>query len=353
MPDRFLDRRKTKHFIVDHRIIDEYLPAIGGNAFMLYSIYCRLAFAFDAVYPSLKTIQQNTGFARGSIAKYNSMLEEVGLIKIERQVYSCTRQEDDDKTSKYPSNESNTYILLEPEGLSPALKQKYYPANWRPIIKYTPSPKFGQGYKEGASPKFGQGPSLNNRQGLVQNMDPINKDLKNVVVNIETTTMEILVVLTKLYKEKSGISSISESGMKSIFKSALKKCEDMGKAFDYVKEKIGFYRKADDPMAWLHEAVKNDWQDTKKLAEKEMQDKLIRQNRQESELRDKIIKAWNELPIKERAMRYMKGICDYFNYKHRRKPNEIEREYILKELIIKGKYGPIDLKNPDRDFRGA
>lgn len=355
MPDRFIDRRKTKHYIVDHKVVDEYLPALGGNAFMLYSIYCRLASGFGTVFPSLKTIQQNTGFSRTSISKYNSLLEEVGLIKIERQVYSRSRKGPDDEELKFPSNESNTYILLEPEGLTPELKRKYYPKNWRPIIKYTPSPKYGQGVSGEASPNFGQGPGPNSGQALVQKMYTINKDLNAVVLKDKTTTEAV----AKLAEAALPFCSLEYHhvvvGMEVILKTALKSKSSLEEAFQAIVDKTQMFaetlKKADNPLALLHAAVKHDWKDTGTLKKQEAIEFKQNMEREEAEQKKLIKEAWDKIPAREKAKFYQDGLRWDFHKRHKKQPQEEELRTMMDELIESGRYGIFDLAIPSPYFR--
>lgn len=355
MPDRFIDRRKTKHYIVDHKVVDEYLPALGGNAFMLYSIYCRLASGFGTVFPSLKTIQQNTGFSRTSISKYNSLLEEVGLIKIERQVYSRSRKGPDDEELKFPSNESNTYILLEPEGLTSELKRKYYPKNWRPIIKYTPSPKYGQGVPGEASPNFGQGPGPNSGQALVQKMDTINKDLNVVVLKDKTTTEAV----AKLAEAALPFCRLEHPhvvvGMEVILKTALKSNASPEDAFQVILDKIHMFeealKKADNPLALLHAAVKHDWQDAGTIRKQEALEFKQSMEREAEEQKQLIKKAWDKIPAQDKAKFYQDGLRWDFQKRHKKLPQEDEINAMTDELIKTGRYGIFDLTIPSPYFR--
>jgi hypothetical protein len=164
MPNEIYDLRKTKHFIIDHRIVDEYMPAIGGDAFLMYSIYCRMATHYSKVFPSFRTLRSFTGFGFTKIANCNKLLEEVGLVQIVREI------------TEEAGKENNKYYLLEPKPLPESIKIKYYPKSWLPIFKRHGATNLGAG---GAT-KSVTPPATNLGAGVLPKWEH-NKD--SVVVN--------------------------------------------------------------------------------------------------------------------------------------------------------------------------
>lgn len=334
------DMRRTKHFIVDHQIIDEYLPAMGGNAFMLYSIYCRLASTYSKVFPSTPVLRKNTGFSRTSIAKYNAILVELGLIEIIKNY------------SEKNGYENHTYVLLEPQGLSDNLKKKYYPKEWSPIVKYPPCTNNGHAPHVQSLDKA----CSNNEQGHVQNMDTINN--KDLVNNKTTTTRNQLTGgmvkdLVNYLNDKTDLVVVFHE-MQRIIYSAINLKGDLVNALGYVKQKIDDFSDIlpakGNPMGFLHEAVKDDFKPRKRkpsINEKENEEL----NKSISVYNDHLINAWKSLSNTDKASRYKEAIIYRFMRKNRRKPNSAELEKLLNKLASTGNLDGISLKSPAPDFK--
>lgn len=336
MPNEIKDLRTQKHFSIEHRFYDEYLPALGGNAFMLYSVYCRLASSFNKVFPSLRTIQKYTGFSRSSIAKYNCILEELLLIKIEKRL------------SGNGDSENNIYYLLEPKPLSDELRRKYYPESWEPILKLGGGLKFGP--PQVVQNLDHRGPE--NEPRVVQKLDRINKDFDSVV-NLHTTTLNAILDAALPY---CGVdASKAVVGLEVIFKTALKRFNNPETAGEYVIEKVSAFseslKTAKNPLAMLHAAVKGDWQDMKSVKKQEaaeFEKRMARAN----EDREKILRdAWLKLPDERKAELWKPGLKYDFFRRNKKWPLDHEMNEIVGEFIREGRYGIFSISSIPPDFK--
>jgi hypothetical protein len=349
MPNEIHDLRRTKHFIVDHLIVDEYLPAIGAKAFQLYAIYCRIASTHNRVFPSFRAIRKNTGLGFNSIQKFNQVLEEVGLLKIIRE------------KSKSGDNDNNKYILLDPKHLTPDLKKKFYPPDWEPILKMsqgaiTAIAPQNQDLSGGATATVA--PVLSPREhratpAIAQVLSPgehINN--KDVVVNLnKTTTDRYILELQTAFQQAVGKPVVVESGLISIFKTAQAKCETAEEAYQLILDKITTIKlsKAEDPLKLLHKAVKENWTDYS--SSKRQEAKIKQQQRDEEKLiqsraAEEFKEYWETLSTQEKAERCLEAATGFFTAKHRRRPTADEKQKILDDLITKGTFGPISISTP-------
>lgn len=363
MPNEIHDLRKTKHFIVDHRIIDEYLPAIGSKAFQLYAIYCRIASTYNKVFPSYRTIRKNTGWGLSQILKYNKILGDVGLIRIVRGTLH----------SGYKDN--NQYILLEPKKLSDEIKEKYYPKNWEPILKSkllgvpkTGTPKTEKnkaGVPVLGTPVF---PKQEHRDSILGTPVFLKQEHINnntVVVNNKTTTEDINQLIGYL-KLNTSLSVVGFSGMEKIINTALHKTGDKEKALAYIISKIDFFKeslhKKKNPMGFLHDAVKENFEDYEAIIQNSIIDenetieyKRQKENeerkKEEQHLKDIKQKAWMNLKPRERAEYYMSAMKFIYSQKNGRKhPSESKLKEITDELIDNNKWESIVLDFPAPNF---
>lgn len=351
MPNQLYDLRKTKHFIVDHRIVDEYLPALGGKAFQLYCIYCRIASSHNRVFPSFRALRKNTGFGFNQISKSNQLLEELGLIKIVRE------------TSKDGDRDNNRYFLLEPKHLSDELKSKYYPADWEPILKFS-----GGGATNLVAPSEAQ-------EGATKTVAQVLPDREHRATKLEAPVLPIrehIINSTVVLKDKTtteAIALLSEAalpfcnlefphvvvGMEVILKTSLKSKASLEDAFQNILGKITMFssalKKADSPLAMLHSAVKYDWKDTgtiKKQEALEFNQNIERQNQEHEKLKKT---AWENIPVEIKATFYKDGLRWDFHKRNKKMPKESELKEMLDELIQKGRYGIFDLSIPSPYFR--
>lgn len=354
MPNQLYDLRKTKHFIVDHRIVDEYLPALGGKAFQLYCIYCRIASSHNRVFPSFRALRKNTGFGFNQIAKCNQLLEELGLIKIVRE------------TSKDGDRDNNRYFLLEPKRLAEELKSKYYPADWEPILKGSSggainsvAPQEAPDSPGGATKSVAQVlPEREHRAtGLEARVLSGREHINNssVVKEDITTTQAISQLVEAALPFCKTDSAYVVVGMEMILKSASKRNPSIEEAFQYVLEKIQTFfeglKKADNPLAMLHAAVQHDWKDAgtvKKQEALEFKKQLERQN--EEQERHKL-QAWERVPSEVKATLYKDGLKWDFHKRTKKWPREEDLKEMMDELIKKGRYGIFDLSIPSPYFK--
>lgn len=357
MPNQIHDLRKTKHFIVDHRIVDEYLPAIGGKAFMLYSIYCRIASSYKKVFPSIRSLKRYMGCGSDQIMKSNAILEDIGLIKIIRE------------TTKSGDKDNNKYILLEPKTLSDDIKNKYYPKNWEPLLKFdyggvpdlgTPSGSSGgEGVPESGTPVY---PGQEHR-------DPVNGTpvypkqvhINNntvVVKNTNTTTMnarEMVNTLRDYVKLNTSLSVVAFSGLEKILNTSIKKMGDSVGAFNYVISKIDQFKdeihKKNNPLGFLHNAVKDDFTNHKVEIVKEQKRALERVNNEENIYKEKLLAAWMNLDNLERANYFKEALKYRFIKSNKRNPNQKELDDLLNELSSKCEYEGISIRFPAPQFK--
>lgn len=78
------DRRAKYQFSIHNRIMDDWLPIIGPQGYMLYSLYVRMANREDEnSFPGYRMIQAHLGIGPATISNYNKLLTWCGLIYIE------------------------------------------------------------------------------------------------------------------------------------------------------------------------------------------------------------------------------------------------------------------------------
>lgn len=78
------DRRAKYQFSIHNRIMDDWLPIIGPQGYMLYSLYVRMANREDEnSFPGYRMIQAHLGIGPATISNYNKLLTWCGLIHIE------------------------------------------------------------------------------------------------------------------------------------------------------------------------------------------------------------------------------------------------------------------------------
>ena len=90
MPDlpeyriRVRDRRATRQFSIENRIMDEWYPIIERIGFTLYALYVRMANekAGERSWPGYTTITQHLHVSPGSVSNYNNLLVWCSLIHI-------------------------------------------------------------------------------------------------------------------------------------------------------------------------------------------------------------------------------------------------------------------------------
>ena len=110
----FIDRRKNPFVLTDKLVIFKWLPFIGDTGFALYSIYIGLTNKDSGyAFPSLNRLRKFLKKDKKTIIKYNKLLDQYGLITIER-VQS--------KTGDYTSNR---YYINEVPDIPPELVEKY------------------------------------------------------------------------------------------------------------------------------------------------------------------------------------------------------------------------------------
>jgi hypothetical protein len=338
--EQLTDRRKFfKNTLTLHdQLLFHYVPLIGGNAFYLYLIYCSLAEKYTTVFPSMKSLRQQTGFAFDSIIKYNRCLEEVGLLEIKRNNL----------------NNSNHYILTDPPELSSELKKKMkLHHDFKPIIEVFPvlqnlERRYSKNWSTG-TPKSGT--------PVLQKLEHNNKDL--VVVSNKTTTMQtalftlasLFATILELPKQTEELIESSES----ILKSALKHKNNPEEAILFIQEKCELFKnkisQADDKLALIHSIVKKNWQDTKGIKHKAVKIINLENQKMEEQIQTKIMNEWKKLPPEIRVNYLTTPIKNY--YQAMKKPlNEKELSNALATLIATGSFGNFNLNVPPHDFKG-
>ncbi|MCD4654917.1 helix-turn-helix domain-containing protein [bacterium] len=81
----FIDRRKNPFVLTDKLVIFKWLPFIGVTGFALYSVYIALTNKDHGyAFPSLNRLRKYLKKDKKTIIKYNRLLEQYGLISIER-----------------------------------------------------------------------------------------------------------------------------------------------------------------------------------------------------------------------------------------------------------------------------
>jgi DNA-binding transcriptional ArsR family regulator len=77
------DVRDEDRFWVSTRVLDEYASKVGVVGFALYLAY--LFYTKDPFLPSEEKVAENLGISIRTLRKYKKILEEYGLIKVERE----------------------------------------------------------------------------------------------------------------------------------------------------------------------------------------------------------------------------------------------------------------------------
>jgi len=70
---------------VSRRVFEDFAPKIGVIGFAVYNAYASYARDKGVAFPSQKTLSQKLGISIKTIIKYNKILQDNGLIKIERK----------------------------------------------------------------------------------------------------------------------------------------------------------------------------------------------------------------------------------------------------------------------------
>ena len=116
---RVIDERKKPFFLVDKYIVWNWLPFIGVEGYVLYSIYLSLVnHEKGCAFPSLNQIARFLKRGKSTIVKYNKVLEDCGLIRIER------------KLNNYGAYVANNYYILDvpdvPKNRIPELTERSF-----------------------------------------------------------------------------------------------------------------------------------------------------------------------------------------------------------------------------------
>jgi transcription initiation factor IIE alpha subunit len=77
------DTRNMDWYWVSTRVLDEYTSKIGVIGFALYLAY--VIYAKDSVFSSEEKIAEKLRISMRTLRKYKRILEEYGLIKVERE----------------------------------------------------------------------------------------------------------------------------------------------------------------------------------------------------------------------------------------------------------------------------
>jgi hypothetical protein len=97
------DMRDGDWYWISRRIFEDYASKIGVIGLALYNAYASYARDKGSAFPSQKTLAEKLRISKWTINKYNKILQENGLIKIE---------------SGKRKGKSNLIILLKVEGMS-------------------------------------------------------------------------------------------------------------------------------------------------------------------------------------------------------------------------------------------
>ena len=77
------DIRDSDWYWISRNILDNFTPKIGVIGLALYNVYASYAREKGKAFPSQKTIAKKLGISLKTVRKYNKILEENNLIKIE------------------------------------------------------------------------------------------------------------------------------------------------------------------------------------------------------------------------------------------------------------------------------
>jgi hypothetical protein len=348
MPITFLkDVRVKRHISVDDPILFEYAPAIGGNALMLYLMYCSLAEKYQRVFPSYDSLRRQTGFGSDTITKCNRILEEVGLIKIERKMQHS-------EGGKAKMRDRNIYYLLEPRGLTFEQKAKHLPKDYQPLVKFSVTPETGVTI----TPEIGvavapeTGVTTTPETGVYTNTVVVNSN------NNKTTTILLLPLIKKMQKllgwEDTMLDEITK-GMETTYRNSLKNGLPAEIVTQRMEEKIvklaKSIKEAKNPLAFFHNAVLKDWTDLKEAkAQAKDKNQEALKAAEDAEARHKQTE-WEKLAPLQQAKYYELALkFEYQKNHHRRPPSPEELNELIQTLADTGHVGNVSLRFPAPTF---
>jgi DNA-binding MarR family transcriptional regulator len=79
------DIRDSDWYWISRSILEDFTPKIGVVGLALYNVYASYAREKGVAFPSQEKIAKTLGISIPTLIKYNKILEENGLIKIERR----------------------------------------------------------------------------------------------------------------------------------------------------------------------------------------------------------------------------------------------------------------------------
>jgi len=79
------DIRNSDWYWISRSVLEDYAPKIGVVGLALYNIYASYAREKGLAFPSQKKIAKTLKISVPTLIKYNKILEENGLIKVERR----------------------------------------------------------------------------------------------------------------------------------------------------------------------------------------------------------------------------------------------------------------------------
>jgi hypothetical protein len=109
------DERKQPFHIVDKLVTWFWLPFIGHTGYTLYNLYISLInYDTKAAFPSIRRVAQFLDVSENTVRKYNRLLREYGLIRIEERV-----------NPENGGQVSHLYFILDPPPLPAHLQDEY------------------------------------------------------------------------------------------------------------------------------------------------------------------------------------------------------------------------------------
>lgn len=109
------DERKQPFHIVDKLVTWFWLPFIGQTGYTLYNLYISLInYESKAAFPSIRRVADFMGVSENTVRKYNRILREYGLIRIEERL-----------NPENGGQLSHTYYILDPPPLPDHLQAEY------------------------------------------------------------------------------------------------------------------------------------------------------------------------------------------------------------------------------------